>query len=144
MIFISVFYKANAISFLEKKRIIFLWIMHQFLFFNDFYLLFFLQTGEPASSGGTRTGGTESIVATPTSIISSEGGRAASSDVTPLGGTTEGGSSLTIADLPEMEIIELQLAKDHQGLGITIAGYVCERGNFIYLVYHFITGGLRA
>ncbi|KAK7075366.1 hypothetical protein SK128_009197, partial [Halocaridina rubra] len=29
--------------------------------------------------------------------------------------------------LPEMETIELEITKDHQGLGITIAGYVCER-----------------
>ncbi|CAL4121137.1 unnamed protein product, partial [Meganyctiphanes norvegica] len=32
-----------------------------------------------------------------------------------------------VGDLPEMETIELELHKDHQGLGITIAGYVCER-----------------
>ncbi len=35
--------------------------------------------------------------------------------------------------LPEVENFEVQLKKDAQGLGITIAGYVCERGNY-YLV----------
>ncbi|KAI1306510.1 Multiple PDZ domain protein [Halotydeus destructor] len=29
--------------------------------------------------------------------------------------------------LPEMETLEVELLKDHQGLGITIAGYVCEK-----------------
>ena len=31
--------------------------------------------------------------------------------------------------LPELENFEVELKKDAQGLGITIAGYVCERGN---------------
>jgi len=31
--------------------------------------------------------------------------------------------------LPELESFEVELKKDSQGLGITIAGYVCERGN---------------
>lgn len=31
-------------------------------------------------------------------------------------------------DLPEMETYEVELVKDQQGLGITIAGYVCEKG----------------
>ncbi|XP_022686830.1 patj homolog isoform X2 [Varroa jacobsoni] len=30
--------------------------------------------------------------------------------------------------LPEMETFEVELVKDQQGLGITIAGYVCEKG----------------
>ncbi|XP_015791818.1 multiple PDZ domain protein isoform X2 [Tetranychus urticae] len=30
-------------------------------------------------------------------------------------------------DLPEMETFEVELVKDQQGLGITIAGYVCEK-----------------
>lgn len=33
--------------------------------------------------------------------------------------------------LPEVENFEVQLKKDAQGLGITIAGYVCERGDSI-------------
>ena len=32
--------------------------------------------------------------------------------------------------LPEVENFDVQLKKDAQGLGITIAGYVCERGNW--------------
>lgn len=35
--------------------------------------------------------------------------------------------------LPEVENFDVQLKKDSQGLGITIAGYVCERG--IYLSF---------
>lgn len=31
---------------------------------------------------------------------------------------------------PEMETFEVELVKDQQGLGITIAGYVCEKGKF--------------
>jgi len=32
------------------------------------------------------------------------------------------------AMLPEVEIVDVELAKDAHGLGITIAGYVCEKG----------------
>ena len=46
-------------------------------------------------------------------------------DATP---TTADGETAENIDLPELEIIELQLAKDKHGLGITIAGYVCEQG----------------
>lgn len=35
-------------------------------------------------------------------------------------------------DLPEMETFEVELVKDQQGLGITIAGYVCEKGLFFF------------
>ncbi|XP_076347110.1 patj homolog isoform X2 [Tachypleus tridentatus] len=43
----------------------------------------------------------------------------------------EGAANITIqneeaAELPEMETFEVDLTKDQQGLGITIAGYVCE------------------
>ena len=31
-------------------------------------------------------------------------------------------------DQPEMDTFEVELVKDQQGLGITIAGYVCEKG----------------
>jgi hypothetical protein len=34
-----------------------------------------------------------------------------------------------VEQLPEMETFEVELVKDQQGLGITIAGYVCEKGN---------------
>lgn len=36
---------------------------------------------------------------------------------------------LDINSLPEMERFEVDLTKDAYGLGITIAGYVCEKGN---------------
>ena len=38
-----------------------------------------------------------------------------------------------IEDLPEMETFEVELIKDQQGLGITIAGYVCEKGTSLSL-----------
>ncbi len=34
----------------------------------------------------------------------------------------------TLANLPEMEKFNVELKKDAHGLGITIAGYVCEKG----------------
>lgn len=46
-----------------------------------------------------------------------------------------------------METFQVQLVKDHQGLGITIAGYVCEKGKcqasndakWMMLVSHYST-----
>lgn len=35
-------------------------------------------------------------------------------------------------ELPEMETFEVELVKDQQGLGITIAGYVCEKGRNVF------------
>ena len=40
------------------------------------------------------------------------------------------GSDLALDYLPEVENFDVELKKDSQGLGITIAGYVCERGGF--------------
>lgn len=34
----------------------------------------------------------------------------------------------TLANLPEMEKFNVELRKDAHGLGVTIAGYVCEKG----------------
>lgn len=34
----------------------------------------------------------------------------------------------TLANLPEMEKFNVELKKDAHGLGVTIAGYVCEKG----------------
>lgn len=48
-------------------------------------------------------------------------------------GSGEGGGlgpSGTFDSLPEVEIVEVELKKDSHGLGITIAGYVCEKGEF--------------
>lgn len=42
--------------------------------------------------------------------------------------------------LPEVENFEVQLKKDAQGLGITIAGYVCERGDSISIFFFFKPG----
>ena len=36
--------------------------------------------------------------------------------------------------LPEMERFTVELKKDIQGLGITIAGYVCEKGFYMFFV----------
>jgi multiple PDZ domain protein len=33
--------------------------------------------------------------------------------------------------LPEMEKFSVELKKDYHGLGITIAGYVCEKGELV-------------
>ena len=38
----------------------------------------------------------------------------------------------TSSETSEMETFEVELVKDKQGLGITIAGYVCEKGNAYY------------
>lgn len=43
---------------------------------------------------------------------------------------TEDDLALVEGALPEMETIDVEVTKDHQGLGITIAGYVCERGEY--------------
>ena len=29
----------------------------------------------------------------------------------------------------QMEIFEIKLEKDEKGLGLTVAGYICEKGN---------------
>lgn len=36
---------------------------------------------------------------------------------------------------PETETYTVQLKKDELGLGITIAGYVCEKGYFYFITY---------
>ena len=40
----------------------------------------------------------------------------------------------------EMETFEVELVKDQQGLGITIAGYVCEKG--MSLTYYVSNGAV--
>lgn len=51
---------------------------------------------------------------------------------------------LDITNLPEMERFTVDLKKDIYGLGITIAGYVCEKGNthphisMIYVIHRSI------
>ncbi|XP_067137358.1 multiple PDZ domain protein-like [Centruroides vittatus] len=57
------------------------------------------------------------------------------------GGGIPGGEDLKIGeDLPEMETFEVELIKDQKGLGITIAGYVCEKeeisGIFVKSIAH--------
>ena len=48
-------------------------------------------------------------------------------------------SSLTSDDspneLPEKEEYQIELRKDTNGLGITIAGYVCEKGKMAYPIF---------
>lgn len=41
----------------------------------------------------------------------------------------------SITTLPETDSFTVQLKKDTHGLGITIAGYVCEKGVFLFLFY---------
>ena len=43
-------------------------------------------------------------------------------------------TTIDVNDLPEMEGFTVELRKDSLGLGITIAGYVCEQGWFFFSV----------
>jgi multiple PDZ domain protein len=44
--------------------------------------------------------------------------------------------AMDMMPLPEMEKFTVELKKDYHGLGITIAGYVCEKGEiFSHLNY---------
>lgn len=60
-----------------------------------------------------------------------------------IGQTPDLTADMNLDYLPEVENFEVQLKKDAQGLGITIAGYVCERGKDylvgrkMFLVKHF-------
>lgn len=47
-----------------------------------------------------------------------------------VGQTMDLATDINLDYLPEVENFDVQLKKDSQGLGITIAGYVCERGSF--------------
>lgn len=38
-------------------------------------------------------------------------------------------SSDRVEDLPEKEVRQIELVKGNHGLGITVAGYVCEKGS---------------
>lgn len=40
--------------------------------------------------------------------------------------------SMDMMPLPEMEKFTVELKKDYHGLGITIAGYVCEKGEVTF------------
>lgn len=44
----------------------------------------------------------------------------------------------SITTLPETDSFTVQLKKDTHGLGITIAGYVCEKGMIIFLFFYNI------
>lgn len=101
--------------------------------------------------------------------VEGEGGSSASSLSPPVGGGGGGGGPLTDAHpepleeesatrtyteeelsllaeegLPEMETIELEVTKDHQGLGITIAGYVCEKEELSGIFVKSINAGSAA
>jgi len=41
----------------------------------------------------------------------------------------------SITTLPETDSFTVQLKKDTHGLGITIAGYVCEKGKLVFLFW---------
>lgn len=45
---------------------------------------------------------------------------------------------------PEMETFEVELVKDHQGLGITIAGYVCEKEEISGIFVRSVAAGSAA
>lgn len=40
----------------------------------------------------------------------------------------------SITTLPETDSFSVQLKKDTHGLGITIAGYVCEKGMYCFFI----------
>ena len=75
-----------------------------------------------------------------TAFETTSGTTVLSSEKTPSSGPFQGESSgksgneqsLNVAEppneLPEKEEYQIELRKDNQGLGITIAGYVCEKG----------------
>lgn len=52
-----------------------------------------------------------------------------------VGQTMDLATDINLDYLPEVENFDVQLKKDSQGLGITIAGYVCERGTSRYFIY---------
>jgi len=43
----------------------------------------------------------------------------------------------SITTLPETDSFSVQLKKDTHGLGITIAGYVCEKGMYWFFYFLF-------
>lgn len=49
-----------------------------------------------------------------------------------------------ISEIPEMETFEVELVKDAQGLGITIAGYTCEREELSGIFAKSVTEGSAA
>ncbi len=66
----------------------------------------------------------------------SAGAPAAAALTTPAGTTSE--------MMPEMETLEVALTKDSQGLGITIAGYTCEREELSGIFVKSVTEGSSA
>ena len=56
-------------------------------------------------------------------------------------GTTD---SLAPRDMPEIETMEVELVKDNQGLGITFAGYTCEREELSGIFVRSVTEGSAA
>lgn len=53
--------------------------------------------------------------------------------------------TIDVNSLPEMERFTVELKKDIYGLGITIAGYVCEKGNLVTReTTRIISGGFEA
>ena len=73
-------------------------------------------------------------------------------DVSPTGGQytaplpTPASTSAQPAgrDMPEIETMEVELTKDAQGLGITIAGYTCEREELSGIFVKSVTDGSAA
>ena len=45
--------------------------------------------------------------------------------------------------LPEKEERQIELRKDGKGLGITVAGYICEKGESIHLLRYLINHRLQ-
>ena len=72
--------------------------------------------------------------------------------VTSGGGSGSGGTTAPLStpavtgnrDLPEIETMDVELVKDNQGLGITIAGYTCEREELSGIFVKSVTEGSAA
>ena len=47
-------------------------------------------------------------------------------------------------EMPEMVVLDVELVKDSQGLGITIAGYTCEREELSGIFVKSVTEGSAA
>jgi len=45
----------------------------------------------------------------------------------------------SITTLPETDSFSVQLKKDTHGLGITIAGYVCEKGMYLFVFFYNVS-----
>lgn len=87
----------------------------------------------PGSEAVIQLSGTHLGASVTDDSFENEAAEAASAQLA-VGHTLDLEAEIGLDYLPEVENFEVQLKKDSQGLGITIAGYVCERGLIIETV----------